>query len=293
MRLLSNRRPAWIGVLLLALAIPVQPGTAQSIEWDSLAEGLAATLWTPPSSCPDVPPLLAFEIDPFRFRFTVHYFRAEGLAMPPDIHEWRDRTGHALLFNAGLFRENFAYLGLLYGGGRSLGGKRHATWLGLFAAEPTTPDAVPARVLDLATESFDEQAPPYREAAQSLMLLDQTGTVRVRQSGKQAQQTIVAEQRDGRILLLKTTRAATLYDLANCLRASLPSVRRAMAMDGGSSSDVALAAPLRRTDRARAGGSGWMEFLDHESTGHIGLPSVIGISPREGQLVQPAKPQAR
>jgi len=266
--------------MIILLAYGVTPVWAQSLLWDRLAEGLSIALWTPPSPCRDVPPLIAVDIDPGRYRFQVHYYRNDQFNEPLDIQEWQLRTGHDLVFNAGLFRENFSYLGLLYGNGQSLGGKQHGTWLGLFVAEPTVPGTAQARILDLAVESFDEQRIPYREAAQSLMLLDQNGRIRVRRTGKQAQQTIVAEQDGGHVLIFKTTQAAALYDIAHCLQQTFPTLRRAMAMDGGSSSDLALAAALRRTGGKPGGIPDWMPFLNDPNSGHIGLPAVIGISPR-------------
>ena len=264
---------------LSLLACGPVPALAQSFQWDRLADGLSIALWTP-ADCPDIAPLITIDIDPARHRFSVHYFRTERLNEPPDIQEWQARTGHDLVFNAGLFRENFAYLGLLYGNGQSLGSKQHATWLGLFVAEPAVSGGAPARILDLATESFDEQRPPYREAAQSLMLLDQNGKIRVRQTGKQAQQTIVGEQDNGHIVLFKTTRAASLYDMGQCLHEAFPSLRRAMAMDGGSSSDVALSPALTGTGNKTVEGRNWVSFLNGVEPGHIRLPAVIGISPR-------------
>jgi uncharacterized protein YigE (DUF2233 family) len=267
-------------IILLTCGLTPARG-ASPVLWDSVADGLRITLWTPPSLCHDVSPLIAVEIDPDRYRFAVHYYRNEKRNQPLDIHEWRVMTGHDLVFNAGLFRENFAYLGLLYGNGQSLGGKRHATWLGLFAAEPTASGGAAARILDLSIDSFDELQPPYREAAQSLMLLDQTGTIRVRRSGKQAHQTIVGEQATGQIVLFKTTQPASLYDLGHCLHEAFPTLRRTMAMDGGSSSDIALA-PSLRTGRIKTGDDrAWMPFLHEDTVGHIGLPAVIGISPRK------------
>lgn len=268
-------------IFLSSIALPSGGPTAawaQPPAWDQVADGLRVTLWTTP--CPDVPPLIMMTIDPRHYRFAVHYYRNEGLVQPPDIHEWQTRTRHDLVFNAGLFRENFAYLGLLFGNGVSLGGKQHGTWLGLFVAEPTGAGAPPAQILDLAVESFDVQELPYREAAQSLMLLDENGTVRVRRSGKQAQQTILAEEIGGQVLVVKTTQPATLFDIGQCLHEAFPAIRRAMAMDGGSSSDVALSPVLRRNATQADVGARWMPFLGDASSGHIGLPAVIGISPR-------------
>lgn len=254
--------------------------SAQSIVWDRPAEGLAIGLWTPPPVCHDVPRLVVAEIDPIRYRFSIHYFRNELLAEPPDILEWQRKTGHDLVFNAGLFRENFSYLGLLYGRGKSLGGKRHASWMGLFVAEPTLAGGPMAGILDLSVDLFDEQRPPYDEAAQSLMLLDRTGKVRVKQTGKQSQQTIVAEQQDGRVLVMKTTEVASLHAIGQCLHEAYPSIRHAMAMDGGSSSDLSMSPTLRQVVENTAGVHPWMVLVNTDTIGHIGLPAVIGISPR-------------
>lgn len=254
--------------------------SAQSIVWDHPAEGLAIGLWNPPPVCHDVPQLVMAEIDPARYRFSVHYFRNEPFETPPDILEWQKRTGHDLVFNAGLFRENFSYLGLLYGGGKSLGGKRHASWMGLFVAEPTLAAGPKAGILDLSVDLFNEDQPPYDEAAQSLMLLDRTGRVRVKQTGKQSQQTIVAEQRDGHVLVMKTTEIASLHAIGQCLHDAYPTIRQAMAMDGGSSSDLSMSPSLRQAVEKTAGVHPWLVMINADTTGHIGLPAVIGISPR-------------
>ena len=258
--------------------------TAQTLTGDQLGDGLSISTWNPQAQCPDVAPLIAVEIDPNHYRFTVHYYQQDGLSDPLDIRQWQERTGHDLVFNAGLFRENYAYLGLLYGNGRSLGGKRHTTWLGLFVAEPAEDRSRRARVMDLTFDSFDEQRVPYREVAQSLMLLDRTGKIRVRQTGKRAHQTLVAEQGNGHLLVLKTTEVVSLYALGECLRDAYPSLRQVMAMDGGSSSDIAVSPSVRQALSEMAGSHTWIPLLEGTTTTHVGLPAVIGISPRREQV---------
>lgn len=272
-----------LGIIFVILGNPPTT-TGQILPGDRLGDGLSISVWDPHAQCPDVAPLVAVEIDPDRYRFTVHYYQQDGLSDPPDIRQWQERTGHDLVFNAGLFRENYAYLGLLYGNGRSLGSKRHTTWLGLFAAEPAADrPSRRARVLDLTFDTFDEQHVPYREVAQSLMLLDRTGKVRVRQTGKRAHQTVVAEQGDGHLLVLKTTESVSLYALGECLRDTFPSLRQVMAMDGGSSSDVAVSPSLREATSKLSGVHSWIPLLEDSISTHIGLPAVIGISPRREQ----------
>ena len=265
---------------LVPLIWLIHPASAQSIEWDRPADGLAIGVWDPSPRCPEVPALVVSDIDPLLYRISVHYFRNEPLPEPPDIHEWQRRTGHDLVFNAGLFRENFTYLGLLYAQGKSLGGKRHASWMGLFVAEPIETGPTPATILDLSIDSFDEQRPPYSEAAQSLMLLDRTGKVRVKQSGKQSQQTIIGELQNGHIVIMKTTEVASLHAIGRCLHEAYPQIRQAMAMDGGSSSDVSVSPAIQKAAAKTEGAHHWMSLLNTSPTGHVGLPAVIGISPR-------------
>jgi hypothetical protein len=112
------------------------------------------------------------------------------------------------------------------------------------------------------------------------MLLDRTGKIRVRQTGKRAHQTLVGEQGDGHLLVLKTTESVSLYALGECLRDAFPSLRQVMAMDGGSSSDVAVSPSLRQATSKLAGVHSWIPLLDDGLAIHIGLPAVIGISPR-------------
>jgi len=269
----------FLGIIFVIFSGPLTT-TAQTLTGDQLGNGLSISVWNPHTQCPAIAPLITVEIDPDRYRFTVHYYQQDGFSEPLDIRQWQERTGHDLVFNAGLFRENYAYLGLLYGNGRSLGGKRHATWHGLFVAEPAEDRSRRARVLDLTFDTFDEQHVPYREVAQSLMLLDRTGKIRVRQTGKRAHQTLVAEHSNGHILVLKTTEVVALYALGECLRDAFPSLRQVMAMDGGSSSDIAVNSSIQQATTKMPGPHSWIPLLEDSIATHIGLPAVIGISPR-------------
>lgn len=237
-------------------------------------------LWNPRDTCPQVPALLMLQIDPERFRFSVYQFRDEGLRAPISIHDWQHRTDAYVMFNAGLFREDYSYLGVLLKEGRSLGSKKHHSWQGLFAAEPTDGTLRKARVFDLAFDAFTEDPPMYREAAQSLMLFDRMGKLRVRDSGKRAFQTVVAEDGQGAILVMKTADVVSLHRLADCLHRQLPSLQQAMAMDGGASSDVIASQDLLHASQETASQSTWRSLLAGNTGVHIPLPTVIGISPR-------------
>lgn len=271
-----------LGILLATVSIG--RATAADLAWDRVTAGMMATLWNPGPACPAIPPLLMLQIDPERFRFAVHHYRDAGLAAPPTIDAWQRQTDAYVVFNAGLFRADYSYLGLLLKEGRSLAGKRHHSWQGVFAAEPSDPRHRKARVLDLAFDEVpdEERAFPYREAAQSLMLLDRTGKPRVRQTGKRANQTVVAEDGEGKIVVMKSAGPAPLFELAECLRDAHPHIRQAMAMDGGSSSDVIASPDLLNLIPKGEKQQGWRTILEGEANHHIGLPAVITVVPRPG-----------
>ncbi|MBX3237633.1 MAG: phosphodiester glycosidase family protein [Nitrospiraceae bacterium] len=279
----GDRLPRFLAALVLGwmMAGPASSfGAPPEMAWEGLTSGLSVSIWNPAEACPDVPTLLMLRIDPERFRFAIHHYHHEGLAAPPTIQEWQRRTDAYVVFNAGLFREDYSYLGLLYKDGHALGGKRHHSWQGLFVAEPTDSTLRKARVLDLAFDPFAEDNPPYREAAQSLMLLDRTGKLRVKDSGKRSYQTVVGESGEGAIVVIKTVDTVSLHQLAECLRNRFPAIRQAMAMDGGASSDVVASSDLLHAVRESPQQLEWRSLLTGMNRVHIGLPAVIAISPR-------------
>ncbi len=282
MRALSLLRLTLIAATALPCLIAPAPVSADDLRWDRLAEGLSVTTWAPEAQCgEEVARLTLLRIDPERFAFSVYFYRDERLDAPVSIEEWLRRTKAAVIFNAGLFQPDYSYLGILLKQGRRLGGKQHPQWRGLFVAEPVAPSERRARVLDLAVDPFPEARPPFREAAQALMLFDRTRVPRVRRSQKRAQQTIVAEDRDGRIVLIKTSEETSLWSLAHCLMQGRPELSHAMAMDGGSSSDVAVSPSAAGEWAGARVPPAWYRLVDLGERPHIPLPAVIGIVPRE------------
>ncbi|MGH7232530.1 MAG: phosphodiester glycosidase family protein [Nitrospiraceae bacterium] len=288
-----HRRQRIFGIFVVAgwacLAV-LNPSWAQDLSWRPLADGLETSFWDPGMECGDeVSQLIIVKIDPERFRFATYHYLDEKLPAPLTIKEWQRRTGAVVLLNAGLFRDDYSYMGLLLKDGRSVGTKRHPQWQGLFVAEPTLPGLRKARVLDLALDPFTEDHPAYREAAQSLMLLDRSGKPRVRQTGKRAHQTLIAEDQNGHILLIKTADTVALWELAECLRDGLPSIHQVMAMDGGASSDLLIAGHLpiqERSGTTAANLQSLQTLVDGSGMRHIPLPSVIGVLPRRVEALE-------
>src|SRR4051812_49436084 len=70
-----------LGIIIIFL-IPSRPSatTAQTLTEDHLGEGLSISIRDLRTQCPDIGPLVAIEIDPARYRFTVHYYQQDGFS---------------------------------------------------------------------------------------------------------------------------------------------------------------------------------------------------------------------
>jgi len=177
-------------------------------------------------------------VDPAQARVRVHHYSTVS-DKPLDILTWQRRTGAAVVFNAGQYYPDLSYMGMLVSGGRPLSSKPHPTFKALLVAEPV--GAGPrARVLDLEHDVFDAQRPQWKEIAQSFMLFDVRGTVRVRKSPQIAPRTVVAEDAEHRLLIFTSEGSYTLSDFATLLRAAPLQLTRAMSMDGGDEAQMCV-----------------------------------------------------
>ena len=231
-------------------------------------------------------------IEPSRWRLEPFSYtedpnaRANFAREPLDIEAWQRRTGAAIVFNAGQYFADRTPMGLFVKGGRNLGSSQIKAWKGLLVAEPAGTSkgrgrsAPRATILDLEHERFALSSTPYRVVVQSFMLLDRDGRKRVRRSDWLANRTVVAVDRRGRLLVLHTEGAWSLWDFADWLARSGLGVRQAMAMDGGFESQISI----------RSGATVYLscgqwhidDRGDHSIPGlRVNLPAVIGLFPRK------------
>src|SRR5262249_28072720 len=115
-------------------------------------------------------------------------------------------------------------------------------WMGLLVSGPMDPQGPWGRIVDL--EQTDANVVQhYKNVVQSMMLVDEGARVRVRTSDLAACRTVVAEDRRGRLLIIATEGAITLHDMAAWLPNSGLGVVRAMNLDGGIESQLAISTP--------------------------------------------------
>ena len=251
--------------------------------WRALAPGIEfATLRGEPWCRQGSSAVAVLRIDPARAAIRIAHYSLAAAGRPLDIVDWQKETGAVAVFNAGQFYPDFSYMGLLVASGRVISDDLHPAFKAALVADPVPARGRPAeraiRVLDLTRDSLDAKSPPWRELAQSFMVLDRAGQVRVRKSDKVANRTLVAEDRRGRVLVLTTEGGYTLSDLAEFVKRAPIGVALAMAMDGGQEAEMCV----RTRDFRYASFGRWDADDEHPDMpgARTLLPVVIAVESR-------------
>jgi len=204
-----------------------------------------------------------------------HHFRDEGLPEPLPVDAWASRLKSPVVFNAGQFDDELDHLGLLKADGRWLSLHKKPAWKALLVSGPVD-GAAWARIVDLDSADL-AVADRYRHVVQSMMLVDATRKVRVRDTDVSASRSVVAEDERGRIVLLFTEGATTLADLARWLPQTTLGVVRAMNLDGGIEAQLSLDTPELRLALFGQYGSGTTAWSPGAGAMRYALPAVVAV----------------
>ena len=258
--------------------------------WKTLTPGVEfATIRGEPWCRSGSSTIALVRFDPARIRLRVLHCSSLPDRIPAPIATWMDRTQALAVFNAGQYYPDHSYMGLLISDGHKVSAKMHPSFQGVLVAEPT--DTVRhgrgatrgerrpalARVIDLERDSLDRRA-GWQEMAQSFMLFDRDGEMRVRRSDQVANRTVVAEDHEGRIVIITSEGGYTLRDFATVLREAPLGLAQAMAMDGGHEAQLCV-----RTGNFRYASFGrWRREDDRPAAWdvQVPLPAVVALEAR-------------
>jgi len=258
--------------------------------------------------------IAVLRIDPANFAIRARHYSLTGDGDPPDIVAWQRSTHALAVFNAGQFYPDNSYMGLLVCSGRIVSSEMHPGFKAALVARggPVAEDEESgaerrdaarggsrdrgrdgrsgarsgghkrsdgvspgeARVLDLTREPLDAKRPEWAQVAQSFMLIDEAGDVRVRKSDRVANRTVVAEDNRGHLLVITSEGAYTLWDFAKLLKQSPLGITHAMSMDGGYEAELCV-----RVDAFRYASFGhWDGNSETDALGsRTQLPAVITV----------------
>lgn len=227
--------------------------------------------------------LYLMRFDPAEYAFKPYHENESAEESQLDIGGWLEKLpGASAVINGGQYYPDRRYMGLLLRDGLSLSAGAHSSWKACLVSlpGPAAPEGAPqAAIIDLADDSLAIRPEHYLNVMQSFMMLDHKGVVRVRDSRSLAGRSAVAEDGEGRILLIMTPAAVTLFDLATALKSSSSlGLKRVMGLDGGFESQLAL---RLGDDSFMAGGQ--FSITDKKAVYipgyHPALPAVLAAAP--------------
>ena len=265
----------WILPLVVVVGVYVLWRETRALHWREIAPGMEfATLRGEPYCRRGSAAIAVLRLDPERVKLRVQHYTQFGAARPLDVVEWQQRTRAIAVFNAGQFYPDYRYMGLLASGGHWLSRRAHPGYQGLLVADRQDGGGG-AEVVDLSDPQHAADSLAWNEVAQSFMLFDSTATLRVRRSERIANRTVVAEDRNHRIVVLVSEGAYTLADYAWVLLNSNLGLTHAMSMDGGREASLVVA----RGGFRYASFGPWLEREPHPEVGtaRTPLPAVITV----------------
>lgn len=174
-------------------------------------------------------------LEPAFYRFDVAYRPGQ----PQFLQQWQAETGALIVSNAGYFTENYVHTGRIVAGGEG-SGTSYGDFAGMFAVTEAGP-----QLRWLRQRPYDP-AEKLLAAVQSFPLLVRPDGILgfPVEDGKPSRRTVVAQDRQGRILFLIAPGGTfTLHQLSTFLVASDLELEIALNLDGGSSSGLLLADP--------------------------------------------------
>ncbi len=262
--------------VLVALAVGVWAVTQgrRAPHWKTLQPGVEfGSLRGEPYCRRGSSNLALLRLDPSKVDLRVYHYSRQPDHAPLTLFQWQGRLGALAVFNAGQYYPDFSYMGLLVSGGDVISGQPHPSFHAALVSAPAA-GGVGARVLDLERDSLDGRRPQWREVAQSFMLFDTRGMLRVRKSEQVANRTAVAEDRRGRIVVVTSEGGYTLWEFARLLKRAPLGLSHGMSMDGGHEAELCV-----RSGNFRYASFARWEDAEH-GEGAVPLPAVIAVMPR-------------
>jgi len=273
----------WITICWVCLLAPANLGAADlthtSPQWQTLGRGLSFTRVEVIREGEDrevVAALAVVKIDPASNAFRVFHHA------PQSITAWQQELQAPIVFNASYYGPGYQPVGLIIADGRASGPANNRQMRGMFVAEPKgiSPDLPRATILDLLATPVNPKNLPWTQGVQSFpLLLDYKGNIRVRDSEKNSNRTVIATDRVGNILVFNTSNSYfTLREMAQFLKASKFEIDSAMNLDGGSEAQLLIKTKNFEYFSPPAWENPIGSLLDRESAF---LPTVVGVFPRK------------
>ena len=263
----------WFGAVLPAGAASL---THTPPQWQAIGRGLTFTQVEVLQDGEVVDSLAVVKIDPASNSFRVFH------GSPRPITKWQEGLQAPIVFNASYYKHDSQPCGLMIADGNPIGPTRNPQMRGMFVAEPQgmSPDLPRATILDLLTTPVDPKNLPWTQGVQSFpLLLDYKGKIRVRDSEKRSNRTVIATDRNGNILVFNTSnRFFSLFEMAEFLKGSKFDIDSALNLDGGTEAQLLIKTKEFEFFSPPSWEKSIGDIIDQQK---FWLPTVVGVFPRQ------------
>lgn len=263
-------------ILAVSLSAGFGPLTHTPPQWQMIGRGLAFTRVDVLQGGKVVASLAVIKIDPATNSFRVFHGSSKCITL------WQEEIQAPIVFNGSYYTSDGKPCGLIISDGNPIGPCNNRQMRGMFVAEPKgmSPDLPRATILDLLATPIDPKKLPWTQGVQSFpLLLDYKGKIRVRDSEKKAQRTVIASDRNGNILVFNTSnRFFSLYEFAQFLKTSKFDIDSALNLDGGSESQLLIKTNNFEYFSPPSWENSIGNLINEEK---FYLPTVVGVFPRQ------------
>lgn len=255
-------------VLLVGL---LSGGVCGATDWVEIEDGLAFGRFSTESLVADTQgDLVVLRVDPGAWQLKV--LHAGDRKSGRTVRQWCRDYGLTAAINAGMYQaDRLTHVGYCKINGRLLNGFVN-DYLSAFAIDPIDPKEPAFRIFDLDEVTLSEVAKRYRTVVQNLRLIKRGGVNRWQPSEDRWPEAALAEDAQGRALLIYCSTSLSMFEFNRVLLALPLGVTVAQHLEGNKPARMWVSHPGVWGDEV---------FGDDGHSG-LSLPHVLGVTQRVG-----------
>jgi len=260
---------------MLALLFTLSAHSAQPI-WDAWAPGFEVAA-LPVAGSPH--PITVVRLDPAAWCLSLAA-KAETGGPSLTARQWADQQGFSLVVNAGMFAtDHSTHVGFMDISGRAHG-QDSSAYQSVALFGPSQPGLPPYTIVDtdsVSTAALAAARAQYRYGVQNLRLIRKPGENRWSQKPRRWSELALAEDAEGRPMLIFTRAPFSMHDLNAQLLAAGIGLVAAQHLEGGPEAQLFMRVGAREAEMF---GSFETGFVEHDRNDHPWpVPNVIGVRP--------------
>lgn len=282
MSALASKPASFCLSLAAALTITAGPLYASdlpdSLHWQILQEGLDYCEIDIGEDTVADSLIVLLRIDPANWQFSLLMQSEQQDSVKRSARGWSEQAALPVVFNAGMYlQDRIRHVGYARNGGHINQSRVPRDYLSSALFDPIDPADPPFQIADLDIDSLADLNARYRVVIQNLRLLKDSAENRWPPSTKRWSELALAQDSQGRALVIFCSYPITMYDFNELLRTLPVEIRKAQHLEGGIEAQLAIDLPnFKREFIGLSHGGG--KWLPSSLAGP--LPNVIGLSRR-------------